>query len=63
MKINNILAIFTIFLAGLSFSFIFRGLFSELSKKGVFTKKDGYFVFISVILVFIVYFFLETLHH
>ena len=60
---NNILALLTIILAGLSFFFIFRNLFSELVKTSILTKKDGFFMFIATILVFIVYILLERLHH
>ena len=60
---NNILALFTIILAGLSFFFIFRNLFSELVKTAILTKKDGFFMIIATFLVFIVYIFLERLHH
>jgi hypothetical protein len=60
---NNILALFTIILAGLSFFFIFRNLFSELVKTAILTKKDGFFMFIATILVFIVYILLERLQH
>ena len=60
---NNILAFITIILAGISFFFIFRSLFLELIQKGVLTRKDTFFMLLSVVLVFIVYFFLETLHH
>ena len=60
---NNILALFTIILAGLSFFFIFRNLFSELVKTAILTKKDGFFMLIATILVFIVYILLEKLHH
>ena len=63
MDINNILAVITIILAGISFSFIFKGLFSELFKNGILTKKDSMFVLTTTILVFIVYTFLEKLHH
>ena len=60
---NNILAIFTVFLAGLSFYFMFRSIFSELVKTAILTKKDGVFMLIATFLVFIVYIFLERLHH
>ena len=60
---NNTLAILTIFLAGVSFFFIFRSLFSELIKTATLTKKDGFFMLIATFLVFIVYIFLERLHH
>jgi len=63
MLMNNILAFITIILAGISFFFIFRSLFLELIQKGVLTRKDTFFMLLSVVLVFIVYFFLETLHH
>ena len=63
MKINTILAIITVFLAGFSFFFIFRSLFLELTKKGAITKKDGYFTLIATVLVLVVYMFLEKLHH
>ena len=60
---NNIIAIFTIFLVGLLFYFMFRSLFSELVKTATLTKKDGFFMLIATFLVFIVYIFLERLHH
>ena len=60
---NNIIAIFTIFLVGLLFYFMFRSLFSELIKTATLTKKDGFFMLIATFLVFIVYIFLERLHH
>jgi len=60
---NNLLAFITIVLVGISFSFIFRSLLLELVKNSIITKKDGYFVLVSSFLVFIVYFFLESLHH
>jgi len=60
---NNTLAILTIFLAGVSFFFIFRSLFSELVKTTILTKKDSFFMLIATFLVFIVYIFLERLHH
>ena len=60
---NNIIAIFTIFLVGLLFYFMFRSLFSELVKTAILTKKDGFFMLIATFLVFIVYIFLERLHH
>ena len=60
---NNIIAIFTIFLVGLLFYFMFRSLFSELIRTATLTKKDGFFMFIATFLVFIVYIFLERLHH
>ena len=60
---NNTLAILTIFLAGVSFFFIFRSLFSELVKTAILTKRDGIFMLIATFLVFIVYIFLERLHH
>ncbi|MBI44811.1 MAG: hypothetical protein CMG66_01445 [Candidatus Marinimicrobia bacterium] len=63
MGINNILAVITIILVGISFSFIFKGLFLELFKNGILTKKDSIFVLTTTILVFIVYTFLEKLHH
>ena len=63
MKINTILAIITVFLAGFSFFFIFRSLFSELVKTATLSKKDGFFMIIATFLVFIVYIFLERLHH
>ena len=60
---KQLLAIFTIILAGFSFFFIFRNLFSELIKTSILTKKDAFFMFIATILVFIVYILLERLHH
>ena len=60
---NNLLAIFTIILVGLLFFFIFRSLFSELVKTATLSKKDGFFMIIATFLVFIVYIFLERLHH
>ena len=60
---NNIIAIFTIFLVGLLFYFMFRSLFSELIRTSTLTKKDGFFMLIATFLVFIVYILLERLHH
>ena len=61
--INNILAIITVFCGGIIFYFIFKNLFSELISEGVLKNKDGIFLSVTIILVFVVYFFLETLHH
>ena len=61
--LNNILAIITVFFGGTIFYFIFRNLFSELIKENILKSKDGIFVSVIVFLVFVVYFFLESLHH
>ena len=60
---NNILALLTVFAGGVIFYFIFKNLFSELINEKVLQKKDGVFLGITTLLVFIVYIFLETLHH
>ena len=62
-SLNNILAIFTILSGGIIFYFIFRNMFSELIKEGIFKNKDGIFLFVTLFLVFVVYYFLENLHH
>ena len=55
--------IITVFVGGIIFYFIFRNLFSELIKENILKNKDGIFLSVTVLLVFIVYFFLESLHH
>ena len=61
--INNLLAVCIIFIGGFLFFYIFRSMFSELIKEGLLKNKDGIFILITIVLVFIVYLFLETLHH
>ncbi len=61
--INNLLAVFIIFIGGIVFFYIFRSMFSEFFEVGLLKTKDGIFVLVTIFLVFIVYFFLETLHH
>ena len=60
---NNILAIITVFIGGILFFYIFRGMFAELIKDGVLKNKDGIFLSVTIFLVFVVYFFLESFHH
>ena len=48
---NNIIAIFTIFLVGSLFYFMFRSLFSELIKTATLSKKDG-FLITKIILIY-----------
>ena len=56
-------SIITVFIVGTIFYFIFKNLFSELIKENILKNKDGIFLSVIVLLVFVVYFFLERLHH
>ena len=61
--LNNLLAILTVFISGIVFFFIFRNMFKELVKEGLLGNRDKIFLFVTVTLVFVIYLFLETLHH
>ena len=63
LSINNLLAICVIFLGGATFYFIFGSMIKELIKDNILNKKDAIFVSIMIILVFVIYLFLEKLHH
>mgnify|MGYP006134882479 CR=1 FL=1 len=60
---NNLVAIFTVLIGSVVFYYIFRSIFSEFLSVGLLKTKDWIFLAITVFLVFIIYFFLETLHH
>ena len=61
--INNLLAVFIVLIGGVLFFYIFRSMFKELIIEGLLGKKDKIFLFVTVTLVFVIYLFLETLHH
>ena len=61
--INNLFALCTISVVGILFFYMFRSIFSELINEGLLKNKDRVFLFVTIFLVFIVYLFLETLHH
>ena len=60
---NNFLAICTVFIGGIIFYIIFRSMILELIKNKILTNRDGLFIIVTIILVFIVYTLLEQLHH
>ena len=62
-SINNILAMCIVLIGGIIFYIIFRSMIQELIKKKIFSNKDGIFIIIMILLVLIVYIFLEKLHH
>ena len=62
-SINNILAMCIVLIGGIIFYIIFRSMIQELIKKKIFSNKDGIFIIIMILLVLIVYIFLEQLHH
>ena len=62
-SINNILAMCIVLIGGIIFYIIFRSMIQELINKKIFSNKDGIFIIIMILLVLIVYIFLEQLHH
>ena len=61
--LNNLLAVVIVFISGIVFFYIFRNMFKELVKEGLLGNRDKIFLFVTVALVFVIYLFLETLHH